>query len=187
MTYRNVKVDISLGVFSGSTQIRLHFLTWVIKNFNNNNKKSGCFTPPLIISRLKDLAYVCEPGGLKNPHHRTSQSHAARSHAPAGERGQAFSVKWVVLWRGCWVTLDKFTNKVKSSHPETREVKVREDEEDDFSLKSRTRECPIIPCIWAEFFHTLFVLLVSHSVCPFRCSYLLLTSIQSLSNSYLCL
>jgi len=39
MTYRNVKVDIALGVFSGSTQLGLPFLTWVIKNLDNEKKK----------------------------------------------------------------------------------------------------------------------------------------------------
>lgn len=39
MTYRNVKVDIALGVFSVSTQLGLPFLTWVIKNLDNEKKK----------------------------------------------------------------------------------------------------------------------------------------------------
>ena len=107
----------------------------------------------------KTWLYVCEPTGLKNPHNRMNQPHTGRIHAPVGVRGQAFSVRWVVLWGGCWVTLDKFTNKIKNSHLRTREVKVREDEENDFSLKSRIRKCSLIACIWAEFFCTLFVCL----------------------------
>lgn len=146
MTYRNVKVDIALGVFSVSTQLGLPFLTWVIKNLDNEKKKKKrVFFPTTDKNQgWKTWLYVCEPSGLNNPHHRMSQPHTGRIHAPAGARGQAFSVRWVVLWGGCWVTLDKFTNKIKNSHLKTREVKVREDEGNDFSLKSRTRKCSLI-------------------------------------------
>lgn len=60
MTYRNVKVDIALGVFSVSTQLGLPFLTWVIKNLDNEKKKKkrGCFFPPLIKIKVERLGFM---------------------------------------------------------------------------------------------------------------------------------